>query len=214
MMEPDKELHMRYSHLPQRTMKKELLRRGLLCAGINADLARRLKLDDTFQAKARTAEDYDTMDPTEILRLCKCRFIPTKGTDLMRRDRLKAHDKRKYGIEAAGSRMSPLLLPRGPVSSLNKKSSQGMREEKRLVPIVKNGPNPVTGNAETIRQVAETVTPAMPEDDVGLKAIQHPLPHQIIQEEGNERRKSKVCWSPTNSLGSADSYYSGVVFML
>ena len=89
---PGQQMH--YRHMGQRPLKKELKKRGLLCGGLLADIVKRLEKDDKFQASVRTAEDYDTMNSKDMRALCVSRSIPIDGTDTLRRDRLKAHDKR------------------------------------------------------------------------------------------------------------------------
>ena len=190
--EPDQDVHLRYRDLPQRIMKKELKRRGLLCGGPNADLARRLEEDDKFQAEARTAEDYDTMSSKDIYNLCRRRSIPSMGTDSELRDRLKTHDKRKHGIEAAEPRLYPLIFPSWPVPNLETHKSHGRLEEKPLMPTVKDEPIRATEIAETIEQTAGIVTPAIHKDNAKSKSINGLLPTQAIHA-GNGYRKSKVC---------------------
>ena len=210
---PDKEIYMRYKDLPQRTMKKELKRRGLLVGGLNAELSKRLEKDDEFQAKARTAEDYDTMDPKHIYSLCARRSLPSKGADSLLRDRLKAHDKRAYGIDAAEPKISPSILPIWPVSGPGNKDSREMLQEKRRVPTLKDTSSRGTEMAKTMGQTAETMNPANP----GERAVRKPktgmLPGQNIPQACNQCRKKNVRNIPPNWLDQADSSDSGVVYM-
>ena len=185
-----------YRDLSQRTMKKELRRRGLVCGGLNADLIKRLEKDDIFQAKARTAEDYNTMDPEDVHSLCVRRSIPSNGTNSMLRDRLKAYDERRFGIEAPGPRLRPLIPPSGLVPALAVKGSREMLEEEPLVPSLKDKSTRMTRIAETIGQAAETVTPAIPKDYVGFKPTTGMLPGRNIHKVGDGCHKSKVCYIP------------------
>ena len=178
---------MRYRDL---AIKKELKRRGL---GLIAELAKRLEEDDKFQAKATSAEDYDTMSPRDIYSPYIRRSVATNDTDSILKDRLKAHDRRKYGIEAPGSRLSPMSLPSGPVSALDNKGSREVPNKRPLVPTVMNTPTLVTEKAETIGQTAKIVTPVIPNDYVVLEPIHHTLPGHNIHKACNECRRSKVC---------------------
>lgn len=171
--EPEKDIHMRYRDTGHRAMQNELSRRGLLCSGRITQLAKRLEKDDKFQAEPKTDENYDTMNPKDICDLCTRRSIPHKdlcnfcsrlphkeGRDSTLRSRLKAHDKRKYGTEAAERTIGPLLLPSWPISFLEKETSRAMLDEKPPLPKVTAEITRVTGIAETIKQTAKTVNPA------------------------------------------------------
>ena len=77
------------------------------------------------------------MSPRDIYNLCIRRSVAINDTDSILKDRLRAHDRRKYGIEAPGSRLSPILLPSGPVSPLINRGSPEVFKKRPLVPIVK-----------------------------------------------------------------------------
>ena len=174
----------------RRATNKELKRRGL---GLVAELAKRLKEDDKFQARARIAADYDTMSPRDIDNLYIHHSVATNDTDPILKGRLKVHDRKKYGIEAPASRLDPVLLPGGPVSTLDNKGSREVLNKTPLVPMVMNKPTLVTDKAETIGQAAKTVTPTMTEDHVGLEPIHGTLPGHNIHKACNDCRRSKVC---------------------
>ena len=195
--ESEKETDMCYRYMRQHDLKKELKRRGLRCGGPNGDLVKRLEEDDEFQAEVRTAENYDTMNPEDIHSLCIRRSISSNGTDLELRDRLKTHDNRRYGFEAAEPRLNPLILPSRPLSPQEDNDCREMREERRLAPGVKNKPMGVTETAETSEQTPERGTPAISKDFVGFKPINGTLPGQNIHQECNACGKSKVCSIPT-----------------
>ena len=184
---------MSYKYMPQRTLKKELKTRGLKCGGMNADLIKRLEKDDMLQAEARTVEDYNTMNPEDVHSLCVRRSLPSNGPDSLRRERLKAYDERRFGIEVPRLRLRPGIMPSGPVPALANKHSREMLDEKPLVPSGKDKPTMLTRRAEIIRQAAETVTFATPKDDVGSKPTPSMVPGQNIHKAGDGCRKSVVC---------------------
>lgn len=192
-IELGKEVHTSYKYLPQRTLKKELKTRGLKCGGINADLIKRLEKDDLFQAEARTVEDYNTMSPEDVHSLCVRRSLPSNGPASLLKERLKAYDKRRFGIEVPGLRYRPGILPSGSVPALPNRDSRGMLDEEALVPTGKDKPTQLTRRAEIIRQAAETVTSAMPKDDNGVKPTSSMLPGQNIHKAGDGCSKSGVC---------------------
>ena len=133
------------------------------------------------------------MNPEDIHSLCIRRSISSNGTDLELRDRLKTHDNRRYGFEAAEPGLNPLILPSRPLSPQEDNDSREMREERRLTPGVKNKPMGVTETAETSEQTPERGTPAISEDFVGFNPINGTLPGQNIHQECNACGKSKVC---------------------
>ena len=183
----DTEIPMRYRDL---AVKKELKRRG---PGLIGELAKRLEDDDKIQDKAKSAEDYDTMSPRDIYspRIRHC--VATNATDPILKGRLKAHDRRENGIAAPGSRLSPIVLPSGPVSTLDDKGSRERPNKRPLVRTVMNTPTLVTDKAQTIGQTAKIVTPVIPKDYVGLEPIHAKLPCHNIRKACNEPRRSKVC---------------------
>lgn len=191
-------------------MKKELKRRGL---GLIADLAKRLEEDDRFQARARSANDYDMMSPRNIHSPSTHRSVATDDTDSLLKGGLQAQDKRQYGSTAPGSRLSPVPLPIGPVSVLDNKGSREMFDKRLLVPAVMNTPTLVTDEAETIGQTATVVTPIIPKDYAQLEPVYSTLPGHNIHKACNACRKSKVCSISRVWLDDTDSFYSGVVFM-
>ena len=196
-IQTDSEIHIRYRDVPWRTLHNEVKRRGLLIAGTQAELTKRLEKDDEFQANLRTAEDYDTMDPTNVYRLCVLRSVPSNGTDSLLRDRLKAHDKRRYEIESTGPRSSSSVMPSGPISVVDYKGCQDTLKEKLLVSAVKNISTRTIEVAETIGQATEMVTRAIAKEHVGINPIKGMLPSRNIHEAYSDCRKSKVCKKPT-----------------
>ena len=155
--ESDKGLRTHYKNMYQDAMRKELKARGLLCHGPNADLVKRLEQDDGFQAKPRTAENYDTMSPEAIHSLCVRRSIPSNGTISSLKDRLKAHDKRESSLDAATPGISPLSIPSGRFSALEVKNNKEMLEEKPLVPTVKEEPAAVTETTDPVDDLPSNV---------------------------------------------------------
>ena len=77
----------------------------------------------------------------ETHNLCVRRAVATSDTDSVLKGRLKAYDRSKYGMEAPGSRPSPILLLSGPVSLLDNIGSLEVLNKRPLVPIVKNKSN-------------------------------------------------------------------------
>lgn len=197
-VQPDKEIDMHYKDLPQRAMKKELRRRGLLIGGLNAELSKRLEKDDEFQARARTAEDYDTMNPKQIYSLCVRRSLPSIGADSLLRDRLKAHDRRAYGIDAVRPEISPSIQPSWPISGPGNKGSRDTLQEKRRMPTLKDQSSGGTEMAKTMGQTAETMNPTNPEERAADKPKIGMLRGQNIPQACDESRKKKVRSTPIN----------------
>ena len=193
---PDKGLCLRYQNLSQDAMRKELKARGLICHGPNADLVKRLEKDDEFQAKPRTAENYDKMNPKDIRSLCFRRFIPSQGTNSSLRGRLKAHDNRINGREAGVRGLSPLIVPSGPRSTPKVKASREVLEEKPLVQTVNEGSASMTERAERSGETAEKVALAQPLKSVEFKSMNFIQPRQTIRKACSECRKSKVSSAP------------------
>lgn len=201
-MESGKDNHMSYKYLPQRTLKKELKTRGLKCGGLNAELIKRLEKDDLLQAKARTAKNYDTMNPEDVRSLCVRRSLPSNGPDSLRRERLKAYDERISGIEVPGLRLRLRLgkLPSGPVPTLPNKVSRGTLDRDPLVPTSKDKLTQLTRMTKCIRQVVKAVTSVVPKDDVGSKPTPNMLPGQNLRNAGDGCCERWVCSSFTISL--------------
>lgn len=210
---PDKGLRLRYQNLTQDAMRKELKARGLICHGPNADLFKRLEKDDEFQAKPRTTEKYDKMNPKDIRSLCFRRFIPSQGTISSLRGRLKAHDNRRNGREAAAPGLSPLVVPSGPLPTPEVKGSRDVLEEKPLEPTVNDGPASMTERTGRSGETAEKVALAQPLKSVEFKPMNFIQPRQTIHKACGECRKSKVSSAPTIKLDPIDSCHSVVVDM-
>ena len=181
--EPDKKFPVRYKNMPQTAMREELKMRGLHSSGPNPDLVKRLEKDDAFQAKQRTAENYDTMDPKDIHSLCATRSIPSQGTTSMLRDRLKAHDKRENRKEPAVARLGPLMFRSGHLPVLEIKARRKMLDEKSLVPTSKDEP---ASRTETAEGVGGTLAAAKPKKSIGYKMMHNMLP-------GNIHRACETC---------------------
>lgn len=195
--ERNKVLHIRYKNMTQRAMREELKGRGLLCPGPNADLVKRLEQDDEFQAKSRTAENYDTMNPQELHTLCVRRFLPSQGTVSSLKDRLKAHDKREPRKEAAVRGLSPMRIPSEPPPALEINDSHAMLEEKPLVPIVRGGSVPRIEAAEIGEGTAKIVIPAKTEERVESNPMNGIRSGQPRKKACSGCRKSHVCCIPT-----------------
>ena len=149
----------RYRDLPNRQLRQELKRRGLCCSGgANVELARRLEKDDNFQSEARTAEDYDAMNLQDIYTLCTCRSIPSNGTELVLRDRLKAHDKRKYGTAASNPGLQPSLLPRE--ACIKEKSGLMTNDPEQSIENTESNTNKLAGTRVTRSLVSTAKAPA------------------------------------------------------
>lgn len=194
---PEKRLRLRYQNLSQDAMRKELKARGLICHGQNADLVKRLERDDEFQAKPRTAENYDKMNSKDIRSLCFRRFIPSHGTTSSLRGRLKAHDNRINGRGAAVPGLSPLIVPSGPLSTPELKGSREVLEEKPLVQTVNDGSASMIETTERSGETAEKVALAQPLKSVVFKPMNFIEPRQTIHKACSECRKSKVGGAPT-----------------
>lgn len=190
--EPDKTSPLRYKNMPQRAMREELKRRGLYSGGPNPDLVKRLEQDDAFQAKQRTAENYDTMDPKDIHSLCATRSIPSQGTTSLLRDRLKAHDKRENRKEPAAPRLSPVISPSGHLPLLETKASRRMLDERPLVPTAKDEPASMT---ETAEDVGGTLATAKSMKSTGSKMMHDMLP-KTIHRACEDCQKGHVCNLP------------------
>lgn len=195
--EPDKLFPARYKNMTQRAMREELKMRGLLCHGPNADLVKRLEQDDEFQAKPRTNDIYDTMDPKDIHRLCVIRFIPSHGTVLDLKVRLKAHDERENRKEHAVPILSPVVVPSGHTSVPEPKASRRMLEEKPLVPTVKDVP---VSKTRAKKSVGETLAATKPKKRIEVKPM-HSMLHEMLP--GNIHkacyhcRQTHVCIVPS-----------------
>lgn len=153
--ESDKIPPLSYRNMPQRVLRPELKRRGLLSGGPNPELVKRLEQDDAFQATQRTAENYDTMDPKDVHRLCAARLIPSNGTTSLLRDRLKAHDKRGKKKEPAVPIPISIMSHSGHLPVLETKASRKMLDEKPLVPTTKDERALRTKTAERIDKACE-----------------------------------------------------------
>lgn len=211
--EPIKVFPIRYKNLTQSAMREELRARGLLCHGKNSDLVERLEKDDEFQAKPRTAENYDTLSPEDTCSLCVRRCIPSQGLVSSLKDRLKAHDKRRNETDAAVPGLSPSIVSRELLSALEVKVSQEMPEEKQLVQKAKNELASVTETAEKIDHTAETVALTKPMKRVEHKPINDMLLGQNIHKACNDCHNRHVSSIPTIQLGLADLCHSVVVYM-
>ncbi len=195
--EGKKVLYIRYKNMSQIAMREELKARGLLCHGPNADLFKRLEQDDEFQAKSRTAENYDTMNPQKLHTLCVRRFIPSQGTVSSLKERLKAHDKRETRKETAVRGFSPMRIPSEPPPALEIKDSHTMLEEKPLVPKAKDETPPRIESAEIGEEKAGTVIPAKTEKRVESNPMNGIRSGQPIKKACSGCRKSHVCSIPT-----------------
>ena len=213
--EADKEYPPRYKNMSQGPMRKELKRRGLLCHGPNADLFKRLKKDDKFQGKPRTAENYDTMNPKDIHMLCVHRCIPSHGSVTSLRDRLKAHDKRDKMMEAAVSGLRPVVVYcSGHLPTLEVKPDREMVEEKPLVPITKDEPASVTEIAGIVEETFEPVESAKALDYAETGLINGMLLYHNRRKACSTCRQRKVSSMSKIYLDLADSCYSVVVYIM
>ena len=194
---PNKESHIRYKNMAQSAMREELKARGLVCHGPNADLVKRLEQDDAFQAKPRTAENYDTLDPEKVRGLCVRRFIPSHGTVSSIKDRLKAHDKRESREEAAGRRLRPVRVSNEALSILKIKASREMLKERPLVSTVNDELASTTETAEIEEKMTEIVAPSKHKTCVEFKPMKPMLSTKPRHKACIYCRKSKVCSIPT-----------------
>lgn len=188
--EQGKGFYARYKNMPQSAMREELKSRGLLCHGRNVDLVKRLEQDDSFQTKPRTAENYDTMDSSDIFDLCVRRFIPSQGTLPLLRARLKGHDKRVNRKKAAVPRPSLVTVPSEPPSALD------TLEEKPVVPTVKDKETSRTERAGSVKETAEI---AAARRCVESKPTNRVLSAQCIRRSCNHCRiRKRQCVHDTN----------------
>ena len=206
--ETEKAFHTHYKNMYQRAMREELKTRGLLSGGPNADLVKRLIRDDNFQAKPRTAENYDTMSTEGIYNLCVRRSITSQGTFSSLKDRLKAHDERGNGIEAAVPGLNPSIVPGAPLSALEVKNGRDLTKEKPLVQTVKGGSTSEAETAKKPEETAETVTLAKPMNCVKSKPIIGILLSHTACSHCRKRKVSSVPWS---YIDVANLCYSVVV---
>ena len=190
---PNREPYIRYKNMAQIAMREELKARGLLCHGPNADLVKRLKQDDAFQAKPRTAENYDTLDQEKLHGLCVRRFIPSHGTVLSLKDRLKAHDKRENKEEAAERKLSPVRAPDEYLSMLKIKASRGMLGERPLVSTVKDELASRTVTSEIEEKMTEIVASSKVKNCVESESMKPMLSSKSKIKACSHCRRRKVC---------------------